>query len=146
MPLDGGSESEGIAGPLGLGFRVPCLVISPYTRGGLVASEVFDHTSQLRLLERRFGVPVPNLSDWRRQTVGDLTSAFDFAAPRSEPARLPNPILAGSGPDRGQHRHHPRNVGPRPPLPGPTERHARPIRHSAPPRPQWAATRLRWTG
>jgi phospholipase C len=95
VPLGGVRESEGISGPLGLGFRVPSLVISPYTRGGLVASETFDHTSQLRLLERRFGVPVPNLSDWRRRTVGDMTSAFDFADPNSSRPRLPHPDLRG---------------------------------------------------
>lgn len=72
--------ASGIAGPIGLGFRVPGLVVSPYSRGGLVASETFDHTSQLRLLETRFGVEVPNLTAWRRRTVGDLTSAFNFAA------------------------------------------------------------------
>lgn len=92
VPLDPVAQSEGIAGPIGLGFRVPCLVISPYSRGGLVSSDVFDHTSQLRLLERRFGVPVPNLSDWRRQTVGDMTSAFDFARVANDiPPALPNP-------------------------------------------------------
>jgi phospholipase C len=60
-----------------------------------VASEVFDHTSQLRLIERRFGVPVPNLTPWRRSTVGDLTSAFDFFDP-AHPMRprLPRPDLA----------------------------------------------------
>jgi phospholipase C len=85
-------QSEGIAGPIGLGFRVPCLVISPFSRGGLVTSEIFDHTSQLRLVERRFGVPVPNLTDWRRRTVGDLTSAFNFAAaPDDSPPAIPNP-------------------------------------------------------
>ena len=71
-------EVSGIAGPIGLGFRVPTIVISPFSRGGYVASEIFDHTSTLRLLETRFGVEVPNLSAWRRQTVGDLTSAFNF--------------------------------------------------------------------
>jgi phospholipase C len=80
VPLGGVADSMGIAGPIGLGFRVPGLVISPYTRGGLVASDVFDHTSQLRLIETRFGVEVPNLSAWRRATVGDMTSAFNFAA------------------------------------------------------------------
>jgi phospholipase C len=74
------STASGIRGPIGLGFRVPGLVISPYSRGGLVASETFDHTSQLRLLETRFGVEVPNLTAWRRATVGDMTSAFNFAA------------------------------------------------------------------
>jgi phospholipase C len=83
-PLGGLSAAEGIAGPIGLGFRVPCLIISPFSRGGLVASDVFDHTSQLRFIERRFGVPVPNLSDWRRATVSDLTSAFDFAKPPND--------------------------------------------------------------
>jgi phospholipase C len=80
VPLAGVSGASGIAGPIGLGFRVPGLVLSPYTRGGLVASDVFDHTSQLRLVETRFGVEVPNLSAWRRSVTGDMTSAFNFAA------------------------------------------------------------------
>ena len=73
--------SGGIRGPIGLGFRVPCFVISPYSRGGLMAHGTFDHTSQLRLIETRFGVPVPNLTPWRRSVTGDMTSAFNFAAP-----------------------------------------------------------------
>jgi phospholipase C len=56
-----------------MGFRVPMLVISPFSRGGYVASDVFDHTSQLRFLEERFGVRAPNISAWRRKTAGDLT-------------------------------------------------------------------------
>jgi phospholipase C len=67
-------------GPIGLGFRVPMLVISPLSRGGLVCSDVLDHTSTLLFLERRFGVEVPNLSAWRRETVGDLTQALNLAA------------------------------------------------------------------
>lgn len=74
------SAAEGIRGPIGLGFRVPMLVISPFSRGGLVSSKVFDHTSTLRFLETRFGVRVPNLSKWRRKATGDLTAAFNFAA------------------------------------------------------------------
>jgi len=77
-------ESAGIRGPIGLGFRVPMLVVSPFTRGGLVCSDVFDHTSTLRFLETRFGVEVPNLSAWRRSVTGDLTSAFNFAARPSD--------------------------------------------------------------
>jgi phospholipase C len=71
--------AAGIGGPVGLGVRVPLLVVSPFSRGGYVCSDVFDHTSQLRFLETRFGVEVPNLSAWRRATTGDLTSAFDFS-------------------------------------------------------------------
>lgn len=66
--------------PIGLGFRVPTTVISPWSRGGRVSSEVLDHTSTLMFLEQRFGVEIANLSEWRRATCGDLTSAFDFSS------------------------------------------------------------------
>jgi phospholipase C len=57
------------------------LVVSPFSRGGFVSSERFDHTSMLRFLETRFGVEVPNLSTWRRGVTGDLTSTLDLSAP-----------------------------------------------------------------
>jgi phospholipase C len=77
-----GTADEWIDGqPVGLGFRVPAMIVSPFTRGGWVCGDTFDHTSTLQLLERRFGVEVPNLSSWRRQTCGDLTSAFGFGQP-----------------------------------------------------------------
>jgi phospholipase C len=63
------TDEDGIYGPIGLGFRVPGIVVSPYSRGGLLASEVFDHTSQLRLVETRFGVEVPHLTAWRRSSA-----------------------------------------------------------------------------
>jgi phospholipase C len=66
---------------IGLGFRTPTTIISPWTAGGFVCSEVFDHTSLIRFIEARFGVQEPNISAWRRQTCGDLTSAFRFGAP-----------------------------------------------------------------
>src|SRR5215472_17205836 len=80
-----------IAGPIGLGSRVPMLVISPFSRGGFVSSDTFDHTSMLRFLETRFGAEVPNLSAWRRATVGDLTSAFNFTKPDMSIPTLPAP-------------------------------------------------------
>ncbi len=85
----------GFKGPIGLGFRVPLLVISPYSRGGLVCKDIFDHTSLLRFLERRFGPEVPNLSAWRREHTGDMTTAFSFdsAANPSVPS-LPTPSRA----------------------------------------------------
>ena len=64
--------------PVGLGTRVPLIVVSPWTRGGWVNSQLFDHSSVLRFLERRFGVMEPNISPWRRAVCGDLTSVFDF--------------------------------------------------------------------
>ena len=75
------------AQPVGLGPRVPMLAISPWSRGGWVNSEVFDHTSVIRFLETRFGVAEPNISPWRRAVCGDLTSVFDFEGPAAPPAR-----------------------------------------------------------
>ncbi len=70
------AAAGGVAGPVGLGFRVPCILMSPFTRGGFLSSDTFDHTSTLRFIETRFGVPVPNLSAWRRAATGDLTTAL----------------------------------------------------------------------
>lgn len=80
--------------PLGLGVRVPAIVVSPWSRGGAVCSEVFDHTSTLRFLEKRFGVMEPNISDWRRAVCGDLTSAFDFKSPNLDWTSLALPDTA----------------------------------------------------
>jgi len=68
----------------GPGPRVPMFVISPWSRGGWVNSQVFDHTSVLRFLEARFGVQEPNISPYRRAVCGDLTSAFNFKTPNNE--------------------------------------------------------------
>ena len=81
-----------ITGPIGLGFRVPMLIISPFSRGGFVSSDLFDHTSVLRFLETLFGAEVPNLSAWRRATVGDLTSAFNFKSPDQSIPNLPSTL------------------------------------------------------
>jgi phospholipase C len=85
-----------ILGPIGLGFRVPMLVISPFSRGGFISSGLFDHTSLLRFLETRFGAEVPNLSAWRRATVGDLTSVFNFTKPDQSIPTLPDTQTATS--------------------------------------------------
>ncbi|MCW2883707.1 MAG: phospholipase [Streptosporangiaceae bacterium] len=85
-----GTTGEFINGlPIGGGFRVPCVIVSPWTQGGWIASENFDHTSTLRFLERLTGVTIPNISDWRRQAFGDLTSALGLAGPGGFP-RLPD--------------------------------------------------------
>jgi phospholipase C len=72
-----GTPDEFVNGlPVGGGFRVPCIIVSPWTVGGWAAGEPFDHTSCLRFLERLTGVEEPNISQWRRRTFGDLTSAL----------------------------------------------------------------------
>ena len=82
--------SPAIAGPIGLGFRVPMTIVSPFSRGGFVSSDLFDHTSVLRFLEARFGAEVPNLSAWRRATVGDMTSALNFSKIDTSVPSLPS--------------------------------------------------------
>jgi phospholipase C len=76
--------------PIGGGFRVPCIVVSPWTVGGWVCSEPFDHTSVVQFLERFTGVREPNISVWRRQTFGDLTSPFRFKHARRKAPVLPD--------------------------------------------------------
>ena len=83
---------------IGLGFRVPLIAVSPWSRGGWVSSEVFDHTSVLRFLETWTAtLPSPakqatcaGISAWRRKVCGDLTSAFDFT---THTADLPTDLL-----------------------------------------------------
>jgi phospholipase C len=99
--------------PIGAGFRVPCIIVSPWTTGGWVCSQPFDHTSILQFLEKFTGVREDNISPWRRQTFGDLTSAFRFDDDKAsqptlpdtggileaaiyETTHLPKPILPGS--------------------------------------------------
>jgi phospholipase C len=88
------AAAQGIRGPIGLGFRVPLLIVSPFARGGNVCSDTFDHTSLLRLIETRFGAEVPNLTEWRRAAVGDLTSALNLAAVDAGVPTLPTPSVA----------------------------------------------------
>jgi phospholipase C len=95
-PLIPGADPGGRQ-PIGLGPRVPMLIISPWTTGGWVCSQVFDHTSVLQFLETRFEIPEPNISAWRRAVCGDLTSAFDFSgtsAPSVLHFEVPKPIAS----------------------------------------------------
>jgi phospholipase C len=86
-----GTEKEFIRGlPIGGGFRVPCIIVSPWTAGGWVCSQPFDHTSVLQFLEKFTGVKEPNITDWRRKTFGDLTAAFRFDGEKAKPPLLPD--------------------------------------------------------
>ena len=90
-PADPSAERPDLMGrPYGVGPRVPLFVISPWSRGGWVNAEVFDHTSIIRFCEKRFGVMEPNISPWRRAVCGDLTSCFDFKTPNEKIAILPD--------------------------------------------------------
>ena len=95
------------SGPYGLGMRVPMIVISPWSKGGWVNSEVFDHTSLIRFIEARFAGQYPgliesNITPWRRAITGDLTSAFNFKTPNAAVVSLPS-TAAYAPPDFNTH-------------------------------------------
>ena len=88
LPADAG----GVVGPIGFGVRVPMLVVSPFSRGGWVNSDVSDHTSQLKFISERWlgGARPPNMSTWRYNTTGDLTSTLPtLTAPNTTHPVLP---------------------------------------------------------
>jgi phospholipase C len=90
-----GTPAEFVDGlPIGGGVRVPAFIVSPWTVGGYVASEQFDHTSVLQFLETLTGVQETNITPWRRQVFGDLTSALGFTNGRASafPPDLPQTI------------------------------------------------------
>lgn len=97
--LEKRTKQEGRGGSIGLGFRVPLLVASPWSRGGKVCSQVFDHTSVLQLMEvwltKKTGKPIreTNISTWRRAVCGDLTAAFEPAG-KGTTKKLTHPTQA----------------------------------------------------
>ncbi len=68
--------SYALGQPIGMGFRVPMLVVSPFSAGGYVCHDTFDHTSQLQFLETLFGVTNPNISAWRRANTSTLENSL----------------------------------------------------------------------
>ena len=98
------TETGFVPGPYGLGVRVPMIVASPWSKGGWVSSEVFDHTSLIRFIEKRFGpgIDEPNITKWRRAVTGDLTALFDFANPEAGVPGLPS-TAAYVPPDNDRH-------------------------------------------
>jgi phospholipase C len=94
-------------GPYGMGIRVPMIVVSPWSKGGWVNSQLFDHTSLIRFIESRFGSQYPgiiegNITKWRRAVSGDLTSAFNFRSPNDATVQLPSTV-AYIPPDNQRH-------------------------------------------
>jgi len=83
-------------GPVGLGYRVPLVIASPWSRGGWVNSEVCDITSTIqfmeKFLEKKTGklIQETNISSWRRTVTGDLTSVF--RPYNGEEIALPTPV------------------------------------------------------
>lgn len=80
--IQGFADQHARTGPIGLGYRVPMIIASPWSRGGWVNSQLCDHTSIIRFLEsfieEKYGKTIleSNISPWRRTICGDLTSNF----------------------------------------------------------------------
>jgi len=122
-----GKVSEGInyatdfetrkGSPIGLGYRVPMVIASPWSKGGFVNSQVFDHTSSLMFMEKWLSkktgknIKSNNISDWRRNICGDLTSAF--RPYNGEEVKSPNPLNRETVVTNiGNARNKPAQVGP----------------------------------
>ena len=98
------AAASAVTGPIGLGFRVPMLVVSPFSRGGYVNSDVFDHTSLLRFLETRFGVSGPEphhvaAPDRRRSDLHAGLGQPDRSIPPLPAAVIDSPAVAAACPD-----------------------------------------------
>jgi len=92
-PADEAAYAAADIPPDGLrGFRVPCLVVSPWSRRGYVSSELFDHTSVLKLIEDRWGLAPLTVRD---ANANDLADALDFDHPNFT---HPPQIITPSGP------------------------------------------------
>ena len=64
------------------GFRVPCLMVSPLARRAHIANRLYDHTSILRMIEQRFGLPALTVRDrTANDLAGELTTRPDLRAP-----------------------------------------------------------------
>lgn len=111
------SRDDNVSGttrPWGLGPRVPMYVVSPWSRGGWVNSEIFDHTSVGQFLEKRFGITIPGISPWHRAVCGDLTSCFDFT--QSGDATVPDlPDVSAASAILAEHLTRPKALPPRAP-------------------------------
>jgi phospholipase C len=67
-------------------------------------SDVLDHTSLIRVIERRFGLREPNISAFRRRTCGDFTSALWFSGPPAAYPRSPAALPLAAAWGRAAHR------------------------------------------
>ena len=120
-----------VATPVGLGFRVPLMILSPWTRGGWVYSETADHTSVIRLMERwtkAIGKPARSrqISPWRRRVCSDLVRAFDFEHPVYGLPKLPS-VTADDVVDYPVTAYRPNPVTNEMPAQEPGTRRARPL-------------------
>ena len=88
------------AGPYGLGVRVPMIVVSPWSRGGWVNSQLFDHTSLIRFLEARFGHHRPDLTDQHHAVAACRRRRPDHGVRLQDAEQVPSQGVGKVGAER----------------------------------------------
>ncbi len=74
-----------------LGFRIPAVIASPFTRGNnQVDSTVYDHTAILKLIEWRWGLSPLTLRD-ASPAIGNPVAKFNFSSPNASIPSLSSP-------------------------------------------------------
>jgi phospholipase C len=82
------------------GFRVPSIVVSPYAKRDHVSHVVYDHTSILALVERKWNLPAMT---YRDANANDLTDFLDLRAMSRRSPTFPElPALAAPGDDEAR--------------------------------------------
>ncbi len=106
------------------GFRVPCVVISPYAKQDFVSHVVYDHTSILKFVETKWNLPAMTYRDANAQQHARLLRLHAKRPPFAEPPELAAPLNPFVGPLPGRvgstgvppHRHRRRSPPPFPRL------------------------------
>jgi phospholipase C len=92
-PAPNQADPDVVDGKALLGFRVPCVVASPFSRGRWLAPRIsrltYDHTSVLKLIEWRFGLRPLTARD---ASMPSLAWALDFSDPDPSVPELPRPL------------------------------------------------------
>jgi len=90
-----GVDPDLVNGKALLGVRIPSLVVSPFSRGNpqspRVMHQIFDHTSILKLIEWRFGLPPLTARD-ASDEIGNLKIALNISQPDASIPSLPAPL------------------------------------------------------
>ncbi len=77
------------------GFRVPGVVVSPFTRGGRVSHRTVTHESILKLISYRFRLGHLNR---RHRYASNIGRTFNWDRPRRQPPDLPDPAAVAATP------------------------------------------------
>jgi phospholipase C len=94
-------DTDLVNGQALLGFRIPSIVVSPFTRNSgsspLVSHDVFDHTSVLKLIEWRWGLQPLTARDASSQ-IGNFATAMNFSNPNTDVSGVPIPSPVAAAP------------------------------------------------